>query len=139
MIGHNPNKNIKAATELLASILCSTTDKDEIIVLLNNFLYGAKLNWQALSVLANKPDENPLTKSLVKEWDNKADEHWNENIQPTSATEWEACAGTKVIAMWNLNNPYQEQRIRTAFQTSEPIPEAKFIEIKKAIEQVLNS
>lgn len=45
----------------------------------------------------------------------------------------------EVTQMWDLNNVYQEEFVRTGFQTSQPIPEDKFPVIKKAIESVLNN
>lgn len=44
----------------------------------------------------------------------------------------------KVLEMFDLNNVYQPQCVRTGFVTSAPIPEDKFEAIKKAIEFVIN-
>jgi len=44
----------------------------------------------------------------------------------------------EVTSMYDLNNVYQPQCVRTSFETSAPIPEDKFPAIKQAIEAALN-
>jgi len=43
-----------------------------------------------------------------------------------------------VTQMYDLNNVYQTQCVRTGFETSAPIPEDKFPAIKQAIEKAIN-
>lgn len=80
--------------------------------------------------VANNPGTFDLSDEFIQNLEKSVFEQWfQEVVEPERIF---------VTQMYDLNNVYQIQCVRTGFETSAPIPEDKFPAIKQAIEKAIN-